>query len=194
MAEMTKSQWEYIYQSVPINQIPWETGEPSPDLISLFKNKVIKKGMKVLDVGCGLGTQTRFMAQKGVLATGIDISETAIRKAREKLLKEELFANFVIGDVGHMQFPNSSFDFIYDRGCYHHLNFAQRQGYAKEVNRVLNPSGGLHMLIFQGAITAIEVIEHFLSNFKVSQAYEDVVLDHTNNQEVPIHLLRFKKI
>lgn len=188
-----KAQWEYIYQSVPTHQIPWEIGQPSPDLVSLFKEKTIKKAMKVLDVGCGLGTQTRFMAQRGALPTGIDISETAIRKSREQLLKESVAANFVVGDVCKMPFPNGSFEFIYDRGCYHHLSPKQRRDYAKEVSRVLSLSATLHMLIFAGTMVAREVIDYFLPNFKVLGAYEDTILDHTNNEELAIHIVQFRK-
>ena len=191
-----KSQWEYIYQTIPMHQIPWETGEPSADLVLLFKQNMLHEGMKVLDVGCGLGTQTRFMARKGILATGIDISQTAISKAREQLLRErDLIANFVVGDVGRMPMPKASFEFVYDRGCYHHLSVEQRQEYVKEVARVLVPQGVLHMLIFAGAMGAFEVIEYFLPKFQAASAYEDSVVDHTNNnQQIPVHVVRFRKM
>ena len=203
MDHTPKSQWEYIYQTIPINQIPWETGQPSPDLVDLFKKKFIRKGTKVLDVGCGLGTQTRFMAKKGAMVTGIDIAQTAVKRAREQLLKDKEFrsqegdghpANFVVGDVCKMPFPNASFEFVYDRGCYHHLNSKQREEYGREVARILSPNGILHMLIFAGTIIPQEVIEFFLSNFRSLGAFEDTVVDHTNNQEITIHLVRFQKI
>lgn len=191
-----KSQWEYIYQTIPVEQIPWETGEPSPDLVRLFVEKSIRKGTKVLDVGCGLGTQTRFMAQRGATPTGIDISQTAISKAREQLLSEkDTIANFIVGDVCKMPMPTGAFEFIYDRGCYHHLSVQQRREYVKEVSRVLAPQGLLHMLIFAGAMGSFEVIEYFLQKFQVVLAYEDTVVDHTNNnQQIPIHILQFRKI
>lgn len=191
-----KSQWEYIYQTVPIHQIPWETGEPSLDLRLLFKQNRIRKGMKMLDIGCGLGTQTRFMAKNGAAATGIDISETAIKKAREQLLKESnLLANFIVGDVCKMPMPTASFEIAYDRGCYHHLSPKQRENYTKEVARVLAPKGLLHMLVFSGALSSVEVINWFLPYFHVVGAYEDFVVDYTNNnQQIPIHIVQFKKI
>lgn len=190
-----KSQWDYIYQTIPINQIPWETGEPSADLLLLFKKKQLSRGMKALDVGCGLGTQTRFMAQRGVKATGIDIAETAIRKAREQLLKEkDTVANFVVGDVSHMPMPTASFEFVYDRGCYHHLDISQRKAYVKEVSRVLVPGGLLHMVVFSGAMVPLEVIEYFLPHFNVVYAYEDIALDHTNNNaQIPLHIVQFRR-
>jgi len=205
MDSTPKSQWEYIYQTIPVNQIPWETGKPSSDLLLLFRKKLIKRGMKVLDLGCGLGTQTRFMAKKGVFATGIDISETAIKRAREQVLKDTMSlggirnelgigVNFIVGDVAKMPFPNGAFDFIYDRGCYHHLNLIQRKGYIKEVSRVLAPNGLLHMMVFAGTVVAPEVITHFFPSFESQGGYEDTVHDHTNDQEITVNLIRFKKI
>lgn len=190
-----KSQWEYIYQTIPTQQIPWETGQPSSDLVLLFKKKTLRRGMKVLDVGCGLGTQTRFMAQKGAVATGIDISETAINKAREQLLRgNDIVANFLVGDVCRMPIPKAAFEFVYDRGCYHHLSVRERGEYVKEVNRVLAPQGFLHMLVFAGAMGPFEVIEYFLPKFQVVGAYEDIAVDHTNNnQQIPLHIVRFRK-
>lgn len=193
-----KSQWEYIYQTIPQHQIPWETGEASPDLVSLFKEKAMQKGMKVLDGGCGLGTQTIFMAKMGAQVTGIDVSETAIKKARERFLKEAIGdergnANFVIGDVCKMPMPTASFEFVYDRGCYHHLSPRNRQEYVQEVRRVLAPGGMFHLLVFAGALTIQEVIDYFLPDFQPAKVYEDTVVDHTNNQEIPIHIVRFKK-
>jgi SAM-dependent methyltransferase len=201
MATTPKSQWEYIYQSIPVSQIPWETGEPAADILDLIKNKALTTRMKVLDVGCGLGTQTRFLAQRGIAATGLDISETAVKKAREQLLKDidtityTAAANFVVGDACKMPFSTASFDFVYDRGCYHHLNPRQRREYAKEVTRVLQPKGVLHMLIFAGTMSPIEVIEYFLPHFRVQEAYEDKVVDRTNNdQEIPVHIVHFRKL
>ena len=189
-----KSQWEYIYQTIPQHQIPWETGEASPDLATLIHEKILKKGTKVLDAGCGLGTQTCFMALNGAVATGIDISETAVKKAREQMLKENYTAHFVVGDVCKMPMPNASFEFVYDRGCYHHLSPIERMDYVKEVHRVLVPGGIFHLLVFAGALTTQEVIELFLPDFQPFKAYEDVIVDHTNNdQQLTIHIVEFKK-
>lgn len=190
-----KAQWDYIYQTVPVSQIPWETGMPSRDLVALLKKYSLKKGIKVLDVGCGLGTQTRYLARHGAAPTGIDISETAIKKAREQSLKEDVHTKFVVGDVCRMLLPTASFEVVYDRGCYHHLNPKQRRDYVKEVTRVLSKGGMLHMLVFAGTISPSEVITYFLPHFQVLGAYEDTEIDHTNNnQPLQVHILDFTKL
>ena len=61
-----------------------------------FVNR-IKKGEKVLDVGCGYGALANELAQSGAVVTGIDIKEENITKARRKFSHEML--TFRIGDI-----------------------------------------------------------------------------------------------
>lgn len=194
MAGTPKSQWEYIYQTVPVTEIPWENGMPSPDLEFLCEKEVITSGTRILDAGCGLGTQTLYMAEVGAKATGIDISETAINKARSKMLESKLTAKFLIGDVCKMPLPNASFDVLYDRGCYHHLTMRQRKLYVKEMARVLRRDSLAHLLVFSGTMGPKEVVDLFLPYFSVINAEESTFFDHTTHQQLAVHLVRFMRL
>ncbi len=66
-----------------------------------------------LDVGCELGYFVRKMAQKGLLATGVDISPTKIRKAKFIALKLKIHTcQFSVMDAESLEFKDNSFDWV----------------------------------------------------------------------------------
>jgi len=61
----------------------WHYDHPSPELVALVSCGLIKPGARVLEVGCGAGTDSIYLARAGVSVIGWDISQTAIDLARE---------------------------------------------------------------------------------------------------------------
>ncbi len=100
---------------------------------------------RALELGCGLGRFSRYVARQGVAATGIDFSSVAISKARASVAKDRQKPEFMVGDVtqpGHVAGP---FDVAFDVGCFHCLDSAGQRRYAAEVHRLLIP-GGVHLI------------------------------------------------
>ena len=60
---------------------PWEDGKPWAPLESTVR-ELLPDGGHILDVGCGVGTQALHLAAAGFKVQGIDISETAVQRAR----------------------------------------------------------------------------------------------------------------
>ncbi|WP_437949215.1 class I SAM-dependent methyltransferase [Sorangium sp. So ce296] len=98
-----------------------------------------------LELGCGLGRLARYMAQRGVRATGVDFSPVAVAKARERVAKDEVRPEFLVGDVTHLDMLTGPFDVSYDVGCFHCLDGAGQRAYVAEVARLLRP-GGTHLI------------------------------------------------
>ncbi|MFX1298053.1 MAG: class I SAM-dependent methyltransferase [Promethearchaeota archaeon] len=71
-----------------------------------------KPGQTFLDVGCELGYFVRIMAQKGLHATGVDISPTKIRKARYIAKKLDIECNYSVMDGENLEFKDNSFDWV----------------------------------------------------------------------------------
>ena len=73
--------WEACYQN---GETPWDKGFAAPPLIDLTARlgPGLWGGGTVLVPGCGLGHDVRWLAGQGLTVTGLDISTTAVDKAR----------------------------------------------------------------------------------------------------------------
>ncbi len=95
----------------------------------------VKKGDKVLEIGCGTGLFTRkfYEATKADI-TAIDISEDLLDEAR-KLLPN---ANFMVDDAMKLSFADNTFEVVFGSSVLHHLEF---DASLNEIMRVLKPGG-----------------------------------------------------
>ncbi len=147
LEERIRKEWDRIYVDTPPELLPWETGRPEPELVMWMERGAIKEG-KALDVGCGLGTNSIYLAQQGFEVTGLDISPTAIDIARARAQQLGLNIEFIIGNAFNLRFPDASFGFVLDRGCFHHIPKEHRYDYIRGIRRVLKDDGSYHMLCF----------------------------------------------
>jgi len=96
------------------------------------------EGKKVLEYGCATGGTTFSWARRGAKVFGIDISEEAVKKAKQAAENENLDVDFAVMNAEDLQFPNQSFDLIVGTGILHHLNL--NRSYS-ELSRVLTKDG-----------------------------------------------------
>jgi SAM-dependent methyltransferase len=102
---------------------------------------------RALDLGCGAGRNTRYLARHGWDATGIDIISQAIDAARSKAVGDAASARFLQGDVtklGDLDIGDG-YTLINDSGCYYGLADHQRDGYAAGVTQIAAPEALLLM-------------------------------------------------
>jgi 2-polyprenyl-3-methyl-5-hydroxy-6-metoxy-1,4-benzoquinol methylase len=99
--------------------LPWDTGRPSSELQSVLKKNAIWP-CRALEIGCGTGTNSVWLAQQGFEVTGIDVAPLAVEQAEKRARAAGVKARFLAADV-LQQLPdlNGPFDFFFDRGCYH---------------------------------------------------------------------------
>lgn len=86
----------------------------------LVKYGGIKKGGRVLELGCGTGVFTGKLADQGIRLIAIDISMTLIKKAHNKLNGGRV--HFVVGDVENLPFKVGVFDSVVGISVLHHLS------------------------------------------------------------------------
>jgi ubiquinone/menaquinone biosynthesis C-methylase UbiE len=98
-----------------------------------------------LELGCGLGRFSSFMAEQGVKATGIDFSSVAIEKAKKRVANNEHKPAFLVGDVTNLEMITEQFDVSFNVGCFHCLNEEGQQKYVSEIYRLLKP-GATHLI------------------------------------------------
>ena len=103
----------------------------------------IPAGARLLDVGCGSGQLALLASRDGIDATGVDIAENLIERARERAAAERLNARFEVGDAEALPFEDASFDVVVSLiGAM----FAPRpQLVAQELLRVCAPGGTIAM-------------------------------------------------
>lgn len=102
----------------------------------------IKEGMKVLDVGCGVGGPAREIARfTGANIIGINNNDYQIQRANHyaKVNKLDKQLNFVKGDFMQMDFEDETFDAVYAIEATVHAPVLA--GVYSEIYRVLKPGG-----------------------------------------------------
>ncbi len=123
------------------NKTPWDIGKPDFNLIEIVTKMPIKP-CKALDIGCGSGDNSIWLAQHHFQVIGIDISETAIEKAREKALKAKVQCIFGVANFIKNKIEGTPFGFVFDRGCFHLFNSREeRKRFAENVFNCLEKNG-----------------------------------------------------
>ena len=118
----------------------------------------IKKGHKILDIGCGTGVmfgRLKRLAGKRGRVIGIDFSSAMIKRAKNKHKKDR--KNFICADAHYLPFEGKTFDRVICFSCFPH--FFDKKKAVKEAVRVLKPKG-------------IVIISHLCSSRKVAAIHK----------------------
>ena len=120
---------------------PWDIGKPDFNLIQTVTTTPIKP-CKALEIGCGTGDNSIWLYQQSFHVVGIDASEVAIEKAKEKASKANAKCAFLVSDVLTSRVEAAPFGFVFDRGCFHTMDSGkERRSFAENVNRHLEEDG-----------------------------------------------------
>ncbi len=120
---------------------PWDIGRPDFNLIDVVTQHPIP-GCKALEIGCGTGDNAIWLAQHGFAVTGVDASEIALGKAKEKAAQAGVVCAFLLADFLRDPIAAAPFGFVFDRGCFHSFSDAdERQRFAHRVAAHLDEAG-----------------------------------------------------
>ena len=136
--------WNESYRD---GNLPWDTGVPSAELQQVICHHAIQP-CRALEIGCGTGTNSVWLAQQGFDVTGIDVAPLAVERAKQRGADAGVIARFAVADV--LQLPDLAdpFAFFFDRGCYHAVRRSAPRDYAPAVARQL--ATGARGLILAG--------------------------------------------
>ncbi len=126
---------------------PWDSGVAPPELVEAIEGMCRSAPGRALDLGCGTGTTSVYMASNGWGVTGVDFVPRAIRRARARAEESRVSVAFFVGDVTQLnKLPiESGFDLLFDQGCFHSLPEAAQPAYAREITRMAR-SGTTYLL------------------------------------------------
>ena len=97
---------------------------------------------RFLELGCGNGNVTLYVAQKGHAAYGVDLVPEAIAWAKEQATRQGLHADFTVGSVVTLSaYGDDCFDFVFDANCLFMIIGQEREATVASVWRVLKPGG-----------------------------------------------------
>jgi SAM-dependent methyltransferase len=96
-------------------------------------------GKRVLDVGCGAGTDLVRFAKGGAIVSGVDISASAIALARQNFSQQGLQADLREADGEHLPYDDGTFDLVFAHGVVQYT--PDSRALVNECRRVLKPGG-----------------------------------------------------
>jgi SAM-dependent methyltransferase len=104
------------------------------------------RGLKVLEIGCGLGTDGAQFAKAGADYTGVDLTGAAVELSRKHFELFNLPGNFQTADAEKLDFADESFDLVYSHGVLHHTPDTAKA--IREIHRVLRPGGRAIVMLY----------------------------------------------
>ncbi len=122
---------------------PWDSGVTPPEVAALIESASVKG--RALDLGCGTGTNSIYLAQHSLSVVAVDFSPKAIAIARDKARRAGVAIEFHVADVTRLDFLREPFDYVLDLGCFHAIDETGRARYAEQLARLTRP-GSVFML------------------------------------------------
>jgi SAM-dependent methyltransferase len=136
-----REQMDRIYREMPLDDIPWNISEPPDLLVRAVENGTISP-CSAVDLGCGAGNYSVWLAEQGFDVTGIDISTEAVALAARNAEAANVSCTFVTADLlGDLTPYLQKFGFALDWEVLHHVFPEDREHYIENVHRLLRPGG-----------------------------------------------------
>ena len=104
------------------------------------------RGLRVLEIGCGCGSEAERFARAGAHYTAVDLTNAAVSITQRRFGLNNLQGQFVQGDAENLPFADGSFDLVYSHGVLHHTPDTPRT--IREVHRVLSPGGRAMIMLY----------------------------------------------
>lgn len=142
----TKSHWEQVYRSKPVDSVSWYQPHALRSL-ELIRRVAGCRDDRVLDVGGGASTLAGDLLDAGMTRLSVlDISGSALEAARRRLGPRAGAVRWIEGDITSVELEPASVDVWHDRAVFHFLTEPQdRAAYVRQVRRAVRPGG--HVII-----------------------------------------------
>jgi ubiquinone/menaquinone biosynthesis C-methylase UbiE len=120
----------------------WEEPLPTESLVRLLHSFNWTKGLRAIDMGCGEGRDSIFLAKRGFCVTAVDVSRSAVQRAKSWSKREGLPIDFIVADVANLPIRNEIYELAINIACLHAIIDQQaRDKHLSEAYRVLKRKG-----------------------------------------------------
>jgi cyclopropane fatty-acyl-phospholipid synthase-like methyltransferase len=135
---------------------PWDGVRPA-ELREFIEGPTSLPPGRALDLGSGKGTKAIYMAAHGWKVTAVENVPRALAQARKRAEEAHVSVDFRLGDVTRLSELRlePGYNFLFDFGCFHGLNPAQRDAYAQGVSSIAAPGATLLMMAFTRALPPV---------------------------------------
>ncbi|MET9681823.1 class I SAM-dependent methyltransferase [Streptomyces coeruleorubidus] len=127
---------------------PWDSGVTPPELVALVEGPGALTPGRVLELGCGTGTNAVYLARHGWRVAAVDLVDRAVRQAREKADAAGADVTVLCGDATRLDEVgvHGPYDLFFDLSCYCGIPPHRRDAYAASLTKRATP--GARLLMF----------------------------------------------
>jgi 2-heptyl-1-hydroxyquinolin-4(1H)-one methyltransferase len=143
--------WERQWQNPEFSPF-WKTDEPQNELIEAVNSGWFPKNQLIMDVGCGNGEVSRWLAAQGFAVLGLDCSAAAIENCRRLSAGHPNPPTYKVADFCREDLRLEQVFSLVDRGCFHRLVASLRHVFARNIARATVTGG--HFLLLAGTFDA----------------------------------------
>ncbi len=179
--------------------VPWDGHPIAQSLRDLVDGDSALPTGKALDLGCGTGDNSIYLAQHGWQVTGIDFVAKAVDKARAKAAAANVPVTFAHADVTRLSSAGlgTGFDLIVDSGCLHGMSPEDRNAYVREVTAVAAPQARFHLVAFVPGgsfgvpgIASDEVARRFAADWTLVSSGSEGAMDHNGRNPARYYIFQ----
>jgi len=134
------SGWQKLWQDPEIAK-RWAEAPPLPEVVEMADRFDEEGRKRVLDIGCGIGRHTIYLAARGFEVTATDNAPSAIASCKESLEKAGVKAEVMELDMRNMPFADGHFDGIISSHVIHHERLAVIESVIVSITRKLSNRG-----------------------------------------------------
>lgn len=142
--------YEDRYKRVYAQGVEYWTNDPTEIKDSIDKlngflecYRLLSQDTKIIEFGCGEGHIAQYLTERGYEYLGVDLSPSAIEKAKERIGNNKASEDLLLGDVTHLdEIPDESYDVGIDNFCLQMLVVDDdRHNYLSGIARILRRGG-----------------------------------------------------
>lgn len=147
--------YERLAERYASGNVPWDDPLPPPEVMEYVPNLAVGRA---LDLGCGYGRASIYLAGLGWDVDGVDFIPEAISESARRAKAAGLYVRFHISPVTDLAYLAGPYDFALDVGCSHNLNEDDLVAYCDHLCRLIRRTGTF-MLFARMGVTSDETDE-----------------------------------
>ncbi len=142
MSDRLREVYSRLSDRYASGDIPWDDPLPPPEVLDFVPS--LEAG-RALDLGCGYGRASIYLATQGWDVDGVDFVEQAVEMAQRRSKEAGVSVRFHLASITDLDFLHGPYDFALDVGCGHALDDEGLRLYRDQLCRLL-ANGGYFML------------------------------------------------